>query len=175
MWLPILFVLSKRYGGQQDSNYTASAAYTLITCDFGGVDQDRGLETSSVVAWYDGDLVAKAFKAYYVRPAGKYLDMSSASWRLATGLQHATVTWDLAAGPDRFEERSRYNFLSSNGHPSRGSAAEEGPTTMILKRLVQTSKSFSQMALLSAPFCGPCRMVAALLYTQTHPLAAYLG
>ena len=59
--------------------------------------------------------------------------MSSVSYGLAQGLQRATVTRGLAAGPERFEGRSRYSSLSSNGRPSGVSAAEEGPTTSILK------------------------------------------
>ena len=44
--------------------------------------------------------------------------MSSASYGLAQGLQRATVTHDLAAGPERLEGRSRYSRLSPNGRPS---------------------------------------------------------
>ena len=62
----------------QDNDCTASAAHTLITCYFDGIDQDRGMEASSVVTWYGGDLVAKACKKYCVRPAGRCLGMYSA-------------------------------------------------------------------------------------------------
>ena len=58
-----------------------------------------GVETSSVVTWYGGDMVAKACKTNCVRPAGKCRGMSSASYGLAQGLQRATVTRGLAAGP----------------------------------------------------------------------------
>ena len=44
--------------------------------------------------------------------------MSSASYGLAQGLQRATVTRGLAAGPERLEGRSRYSSLSPNGRPS---------------------------------------------------------
>ena len=89
--------------------------------------------------------------------------MSSASYGLAQGLQRATVTRGLAAGPERFEGRSRYSSLSPGGRPSGVSAAEEGPTTIILKGPVQFSESFSLRTLLSAPFRKPCRIVAAVL------------
>ena len=89
--------------------------------------------------------------------------MSSASYRLAQGLQRATVTRDLAAGPERFEGRSTYSSLSSSGRPSGVSAAEEGPTAIILKGPVQFSESFSLSTLLSAPFSNPWRIVAAVL------------
>ena len=59
--------------------------------------------------------------------------MSSASYGLAQGLQRATVTRGLAAGPARFEGRSRYNSLSPRGRPSGVSAAGAGPTPIILK------------------------------------------
>ena len=39
----------------------------------------------------------------------------------------------LAAGPDRFEGRSRYTSLSPSGCPSDWLATEEGPTAMVLK------------------------------------------
>ena len=60
-------------------------------------------ETPSVVTWYGGDLVAKACKTYCIRPAGRCRGMSLASYGLAQGLQRATVTRGLAAGPERFE------------------------------------------------------------------------
>ena len=63
--------------------------------------------------------------------------MSSASYGLAQGSQRATVTRGLAAGPETFEGRSGYSSLSPNGRPSGVSAAEEGPTAIILKGLVQ--------------------------------------
>ena len=122
-----------------------------------------GVETSSVVTWYGGDLVAKACRTYCVRPAGRCRGMSSASYGLAQGLQRATVTRSLAAGPERFEGRSRYSSLSPSGRPSGVSAAEEGPTAIILKGTVQFSESFSLRTSLSAPFHRPWRIVAAVL------------
>ena len=89
--------------------------------------------------------------------------MSSASYGLAQGLQRATVTRGLAAGPERLEGRSRYNSLSPNGRPSGVSAAEEGPAASILKGPIQFSESFSLRTLLSALFRNPWRMVAAVL------------
>ena len=58
--------------------------------------------------------------------------MSSASYGLAQGLQRATVTRGLVAGPDRFEGRSRYNSLSPRGRPS---GTGKGPTAMSLRGL----------------------------------------
>ena len=52
--------------------------------------------------------------------------MSSASYGLAQGLQRATLTRGLAAGPERFEGRPRYSSLSPNGRLSGVSAAGEG-------------------------------------------------
>ena len=89
--------------------------------------------------------------------------MSSASYRLAQGLQRATVTRGLAAGPERLEGRSRYSSLSPNGRPSGVSAAEEGPTANILKGPVQFSESFSLRTLLSALFRNPRQIGAAVL------------
>ena len=89
--------------------------------------------------------------------------MSSASYGLAQGLQRATVTRGLVAGPERLEERSRYSNLSPNGHPSGVSAAGEGPAASILKSPVQFSESFSLRTLLSALFRNPWRIVAAVL------------
>ena len=89
--------------------------------------------------------------------------MSSATYGLAQGLQRATVTRGLAAGPERLEGRSRYNSLSPNGRPSGVSAAEEGPAASIWKGAVQFSESFSLRTLLSALFRNPWRMVAAVL------------
>ena len=89
--------------------------------------------------------------------------MSSASYGLSQGLQRATVTRGLAAGPERFEGRSRYNSLSPRGRPSGVSAAGGGPTARILKGPVQFSDSFSVRTLLSAPFRKPWRIVAAVL------------
>ena len=43
---------------------------------------------------------------------------AAASYGLAQGLQRATGTRGLAAGPERFEGRSRYNSLSPRGRPS---------------------------------------------------------
>ena len=70
--------------------------------------------------------------------------MSSASYGLAQGLQRARVTRGLAAGPGRFEGRSTYNSLSPSGRPSGVSAAEEGPTAIILEGPVQFSESFER-------------------------------
>ena len=81
--------------------------------------------------------------------------MSSASYGSAQGLQRTTVTRGLAAGPKRFEGRSRYSRLSPSGRPSGVSAAEERPTAIILKGPVQFSESFSLRTLLSAPFLKP--------------------
>ena len=67
--------------------------------------------------------------------------MSSASFGLAQGLQRATVTRDLAAAPERFEGRSRYNSLSPRGRPSGVPVVGEGPTAIILKGPVQLSES----------------------------------
>ena len=89
--------------------------------------------------------------------------MSSASYGLAQGLQRATVTRGLAAGPERLEEGSRYSSLYPNGRPSGVSAAEEGPTVSILKGPVQFSESFSLRTLLSALFRNPWWIVAAVL------------
>ena len=89
--------------------------------------------------------------------------MSSASFGLAQGLQRATVTRGLAAGPEKFEGRSRYSNLSPSGRPSGVSAAEEGPRSIILKGPVQFSESFSLRTLLSAPFRTFWRIVAAVL------------
>ena len=89
--------------------------------------------------------------------------MSSASYGLAQGLQRATVTRGLTAGPERFEARSRYSSLSPNGRPSGVSAAEEGPRAIILKGAVQFSESFSLKTLFSAPFRNPWRIVVAVL------------
>ena len=89
--------------------------------------------------------------------------MSSASCGLAQGLQRATVTRGLAAGPERFEGRSRYNSLSPMGRLSEMSAARTGPTAIILKGPVQFSESFSLRILLSAPFRKPWRIVAVVL------------
>ena len=93
--------------------------------------------------------------------------MSSASYGLAQGLQRATVTRGLAAGPDMFEGRSKYNNLSPRGIPLGWVCAGEGPTAMILKGPVQLRGSFSLRALLSAPLHSPCRVVTAVLYTHT--------
>ena len=81
--------------------------------------------------------------------------MSSASYGLAQGLQRATVTRGLATGPEIFEGRSRYSSLSPSGRRSEVSAAEKGPTAVILKGPVQFSESFSLRTLLSAPFRKP--------------------
>ena len=89
--------------------------------------------------------------------------MSSASYGLAQGLQRATVTRGLAAGPESFEGRSRYSSLSPSGRPSGVSTAEEGLTEVILKGPVQFSESFSLRTLLSAPFRNPWRIVAGVL------------
>ena len=89
--------------------------------------------------------------------------MSSASYELAQGLQRATVTRGLAAGPERLERRSRYSSLSPNGRPSGVSAAGGGAAASILKGPVQFSESFSLRTLLSAFFCNRWRIVAAVL------------
>ena len=89
--------------------------------------------------------------------------MSSASYGLAQGLQRATVTRGLAAGPERFKGRSRYSSLSPRGRPSGVAAAGAGPTAIILKGPVQFSESFSLRGLLSASFRSPWRIVAAVL------------
>ena len=82
------------------------------------------MATSSVVTWYGGDLVSKACKTYWGRPGGRCLGLSS--YGLAHGFQRTTVTRGLAAGRDRFEERSRYNSLSPSG--SVGLASHWGGT-----------------------------------------------
>ena len=89
------------------------------------------MSTSSVVKWCGNDLIAKACKTYWVRPGGRCLGMSS--YGLAHGFQRATVTRGSAAGPDRFEERSRYNSSSPSGRPPGWLAAGEGLTAMVLK------------------------------------------
>ena len=89
--------------------------------------------------------------------------MSSASYGLAQGLQRATVTRGLAAEPERFEGRSRYSSLFLNGRPSGVSAAEEGPTAIILKGPVQFRENFSLRTSLSAPFRNPWRIVEPVL------------
>ena len=89
--------------------------------------------------------------------------MSSTSYGLAQGLQCATVTRGLAAGPERLEGRSRYSSLSPNGRPSGVSATEEGQTARTLKGPVQFSESFFLRTLLSAFFRNPWRIVAAVL------------
>ena len=89
--------------------------------------------------------------------------MSSTSYGLAQGLQRATVTRGLAAGPERFEGRSRYSSLSPRGRPSGVAATGAGPTAIILKGPVQFSESFSLRSLLSAPFRSSWRIVAAVL------------
>ena len=88
--------------------------------------------------------------------------MPLASYGLAQGLQRATVTRGLAAGPERFEGRSRYNSLSPSRRPSGVSVAGEGPTAIILKGPVQLSESFSLRTSLSVSW----RIVAAVLYTR---------
>ena len=89
--------------------------------------------------------------------------MSSASYGLAQGLQRATVTRGLAAGPERFEGRSRYNRLSPRGRPSGVSVAGEGPAAIILKGPVHLRESFFLRTLLSVSFRSPWRIVAAVL------------
>ena len=85
------------------------------------------------------------------------------------------MTRGLAAGTDRFEGRPRYNSLSPRGLPSGWLCAEEGPTGTILKGPLQLRESFSLRTLSSAPLRSPWRIVAAVLYTHTHPPATYLG
>ena len=89
--------------------------------------------------------------------------MSSASYGLAQGLQRATVTRGLAAGPERFEGRSRYNSLSPRGRPSGVLVTGEGPAAIILKGPVQLRESLSLRTLLSVSFRSPWRIVAAVL------------
>ena len=89
--------------------------------------------------------------------------MSSAPYGLAQGLQRATVTRGLAAGPEILEGRSRFSTLSPSARPSGVLAAEEEPTTIILNGSVQFSESFLLRILLSAPFRKPWRIVAAVL------------
>ena len=100
--------------------------------------------------------------------------MPSASQALAQGLQRATVTRSLAAGPDRFKGGSRYNNLSPSGRLSGVLAAGEGPTAMVLKGSGQFRESFFLRTLVPASLRSPCRMVAVVLYTQVQPSAAYL-
>ena len=76
--------------------------------------------------------------------------MSSVSYELAQGLQRATVTRGLAAGPERFEGRSKYSSLSPNGRPSGVSAAGEGPAASILKGPVQFSEFLFEDFIVSA-------------------------
>ena len=147
----------------QDSNCTASAAYTLGLVILATSIRIGGVETSSVVTSYGGDLVAKACRTYCVRPAGRCRGMSSASYGLAQGLQCATVTRGLAAGPEIFEGRSKYSSLSPSGRSSGVLLAEEGSTAIILKGSVQFSESFPLRTLLSAPFRKSWRIVAAVL------------
>ena len=101
--------------------------------------------------------------------------MPSASQGLAQDLQRTTATRGLAAEPDRFEGRSRHNSLSPNGRPSGVLAAGEGPTTMILKGPVQVRAIFSLITLFSVPLRSPCRIVAAVLHTQTQPVDCIFG
>ena len=89
--------------------------------------------------------------------------MSSASYGLAEGLQRVTVTRGLAAGPERFEGRLRYSSLSPRGCPSGVSAAEKGPTAIILKGPVQFSEKPNLRTLLSATFRRPWQIVAVVL------------
>ena len=63
------------------------------------------------------------------------------------------MTSGLAAGPDKFDGRSRYNSWSPSGRPSGCVAAGEGPTATILKGPVQLRDSFSLITLLSTPLC----------------------
>ena len=93
---------------------------------------------------------------------------------LTQGLQRATVTRGLPARPDRLKGRSIFNSFSPSMRPSVWLAAEEGPTTTIVKGPDQFQEKFPLRTLLSAPLRSPCRMVAAVLYTYTQPPAAYL-
>ena len=88
----------------------------------------------------------------------------------AQGLQRATVMRSLAAGPDRFEGRSRYYSLSPSGRPSGWLAAGEVAVTMMLKGPVQLRESFSLRTLSLASLRSPCRMVIVVLYNHTQPL-----
>ena len=98
---------------------------------------------SSVVTWYEGDLVVKTCKTFWVTPPGTCRGLSSAPKGLAQDLQRATVTRGLAAGPDRFDGRSRYNSLSPSECPSSWLATGEEPTATILKEHVQLKEIFS--------------------------------
>ena len=51
------------------------------------------------------------------------------------------MTRGLAAEPERFDGRSRYNSFSPSGHPSGWLAAGEGPTATMLKGSVQLKES----------------------------------
>ena len=94
---------------------------------------------------------------------------------LALDLQRAAVTRGLAAGPDRFKGRSKYNNLSLSERPQDWLVSGKRPTALVLKGPVQFRESFSLRTLLSEPLRSPCRMVAVVLYTETQPPAAYLG
>ena len=85
------------------------------------------------------------------------------------------MTRGLATGPDRFEGSLKDNSLSSSGRPSVESAAGERLTWIILKGHIQFREISSKRNLLSAPFCSPCMIVAAVLYTSIPPPAAYWG
>ena len=90
-------------------------------------------------------------------------------------MQRATVMRGLAAGPDRFEGRSRYNSLSPRGRPSGLVVRRGGANSDDFEGACPTERKFLLEGLLSAPFRSPCRTVAAVLYTHTQSLAAYLG
>ena len=123
-----------------------------------------------MVTWYGGDLVAKACKTYWVRPGGRCVGISSISYGLAQGLQRATVTWELAAGRDRFEGRSRYSSLSPSGRPSGQLAAGRDQQLDNFEGPVQLRESFSLRTLLSTPLRSPCRRVVTVLYIHIQPL-----
>ena len=91
----------------QNGNGAASTAHTLVSSNFGDVEQYCWCGDVIGSDVYGGDLVAKVCKTYCVRPAGRWRGMPSASYGLAQGLQRTTVTRDLAAGLDIFEGRSR--------------------------------------------------------------------
>ena len=93
------------------------------------------------------------------------------------GTRFATCYSDAGFGSRarNLEGRSRYNSLSPRGRPSGVSVAGEGPTAIIFKGPVQLRESFSLRTLSSVSFRIPWRMVAAVLYTQTHQPAAYWG
>ena len=63
----------------QNGYGTTSATHTLVACDFGDIDQNWWGSNAVSGDVVRGDLVAKACKTYWVRPAGRCLGISSAS------------------------------------------------------------------------------------------------